>query len=168
MSDDPDKRRKYIEGDDIRARRGFAARDTARLDTPAAPEFGDEDEHTPVDGYSPRILLAKLQTHATYQREQLESMHAKLRVGEAASSQTAMRLEGLEGWRKITMAIVSAVAVAALGSLWTAYTAARDAGARDGRVDTRIDQLEHVVDKLGAQIESLWRFRVRSATGDPP
>lgn len=167
MSDE--KPRRYIEGDDVRARRGFAARDTARLDVPApAPAEFDEDEHTPVEGYSPRILLAKLQTHATYQRDQLESMHGKLRLGEAAHAQSMTRIESLEGWRKITMAIVSAVAVAALGSLWTAYTAARDAGNRDGRVDTRIEQLEHVVDKLGTQIESLWRVRVRSATGDLP
>ncbi len=164
MSDD--KPRRYIEGDDVRARRGFAARDTGRHDVPAPPD--DDDEHTPVEGYSPRILLAKLQTHATYQREQLEAMHHKIRVGESSQAQTTNRVESLEGWRKVTMAIVGAVAVAALGSLWTAYTAARDAGARDGRVDTQIDALRGAVDKLESQIESLWRVRVRSSTGDLP
>jgi hypothetical protein len=164
MSDEKPPRR-YIEGDAIRARRGFAARDTGRLDI---PEHDPREDETPVENLSPRIILAKLEVHTTQQREALEKLHEKQRLNESAHAMTASRLESLEGWRKITMAIVSAVAVAALGSLWTAYTAAHDSGARDGHVDTRIDQLEHVVDKLGTQIESLWRVRVRSITGDPP
>lgn len=124
------------------------------------------DDHPFREDLSPRVLLGKLETHSTYQRQQLEAMHGKIRIIEAAQSSHAMQLDSHGSWRKVTMAIVGAVAVAALGSLWTAYTAARDAGNRDGRVDTRIEQLEHVVDKLGTQIESLWRARVRSATGD--
>ena len=49
-----------------------------------------------------------------------------------------------------------------------AYTAARDAGNRDGRVDTQIEALKDAVGKLETQIESLWRIRVRSLTGDQP
>lgn len=126
------------------------------------------DETSSDEDLDDRVRAAKAAVRAQVDREKLEGIHTRLRTLEAAQSSHAMQLESHGSWRKVTMAIVGAVAVAALGSLWTAYTAARDAGARDGRVDTRIEQLEHVVDKLGTQIESLWRVRVRSATGDLP
>ncbi len=125
-------------------------------------DFRDED------ALSPRVILAKLEVHTTEQRKGLEKLHEKQRANESGHAMAVSRIESLEGWRKITMAIVSAVALAALGSLWTAYTAARDAGNRDGRVDTQIEALKGAVGKLETQIESLWRIRVRSLTGDQP
>jgi len=126
------------------------------------------DDHPYREDLSPRVLLGKLETHSTYQRQQLEAMHSKIRVLEAAQAAHAMQLDSHGSWRKVSMAIVSAVAVASLGGLWTAYTAARDAGSRDGRVDTQIEALKGAVNKLETQIEALWRVRVRSATGDLP
>jgi chaperonin cofactor prefoldin len=115
-----------------------------------------------------RVRAAKAAVLTQVDREKLEGIHTRLRTLEASQGMSTGRLESLEGWRKVTMAIVGAVAVAALGSLWTAYTAARDAGNRDGRVDTQIEALEGAVGKLETQIESLWRIRVRSLTGDQP
>ena len=115
-----------------------------------------------------RVRAAKAAVRTQVDREKLEGIHTRLRTLEASQGMSTGRLESLEGWRKVTMAIVGAVAVAALGSLWTAYTAARDACARDGRVDTQIEALKVAVGKLETQIESLWRIRVRSLTGDQP
>jgi chaperonin cofactor prefoldin len=115
-----------------------------------------------------RVRAAKAAVLTQVDREKLEGIHTRLRTLEASQGMSTGRLESLEGWRKVTMAIVGAVAVAALGSLWTAYTAARDAGNRDGRVDTQIEALKSAVDKVETQIESLWRVRVRSSTGDLP
>lgn len=161
MADDP-KRPRYVENADTRAMRGFRERDTRRVDSPTPPRTDppdDDDIFAQV-----RIGLAKLEVHGTDQRTQLERIHARLRTFEAL----APRMESLESSRKIAWGVISAVATIALGSAWGAYTAARDAGARDGRVDAHIEQLERAVDKLTNQIESLWTFRVRGAPGDLP
>lgn len=132
----------------------------------------DDDSGDHHDDIDERVRAAKVAVRAQVEREfdrdKLDGIHSRLRLIEAGQSSHAMQLESHGSWRKVTMAIVSAVALAALGSLWTAYTAARDAGNRDGRVDTQIEALKSAVGKLETQIESLWRIRVRSLTGDQP
>jgi hypothetical protein len=124
------------------------------------------------DGDDERMRVAKLtvraQVEREFERDKLEGIHNRMRVLEATQSSHAMQLESHGSWRKVTMVIVGAVAVAALGSLWTVLTAARDAGNRDGRIDSQLESLHGAVDKLESQIETLWRLRVRSATGDLP
>ena len=126
----------------------------------------DEPDSDPEAVVDERVRIASLAIHQRAAREALETMHGKIRVLEAGHSSTSNRIESLEGSRKILMAVVAAVATAAMGALWTAYTATRSSGEKAGRDEQRLEQLEHSVDKLTDQLQRLWTFR--GLRGDTP
>lgn len=126
-----------------------------------------------------RVKVASIAIRLKDMRTSMETMHGKLRVLESdahairvSQSSTTNRIESLEGSRKVLMGVIAAVATAALGAIWTAYTATRDSGEKTGRNAQRLEQVERDVDKverelekINDQLQRLWTFRGRQ--GDP-
>lgn len=114
-----------------------------------------------------RVRVASIAIRLKDARVAMESMHGKVRVLEAAQSSTTNRVESLEGSRKVLMAVIGVVATAALGAIWTAYTATRDSGEKAGRNEQRLEQLEHEVERITDQLQRLWTFRGRQGDTQP-
>jgi hypothetical protein len=124
--------------------------------------------------------------HDIAQRNAFEVFHGRLRIAESAAAdaeakaaaadrrlseaigvngdngklgRTVDRVKSLEGSRTWLWGTASALAVAAVSAIVIGLSAARDVGNREGRTDTRIEQLEHDVERL---TDLFWAPRARS------
>lgn len=153
--------RRYFEDDEARARRGREAR----------KELGEPEnfeEATPVEALvkairdgKPDAQQAVMEKFHTALKELKLRLDATIGVNDdnGKLSRAVSRIESLEASRRWLWGGLGTMFLIAVSSIGLALSAASNAGARDGRTDTRLDQLEHSLDKLGSQIEALWRYR---------
>lgn len=152
-------KRGYFEDDDTRARR---SRDTER----SVPEESVEDgDKTPLEVLIQTIRDGKPDA----QQKAMERFHSDLKIlklrvdatigvkdDDGQLGHAISRVASLEDARRWLWGAIGTLAVIAASSIGLALSAAHDAGARDGRTETRIEQLERAIDKIDDHIQSIW------------
>lgn len=147
MSDD-DKRRRYLESGDTRALRGFAARDTRRLDVP-----------TPTEPVEDRVAdLISAFTDAA-QAAAFGRVHNRAAVAEHTANTAAMnvathaeRIKVLERDVKRARALVGVMLAVIVGGFGGGVAAIRSYGQNELRLDQVEAQVKKITDLLWAPV----------------